>query len=138
LQRYQTEQQGNYQQAALQQSGALGGANLELQNKQLLNTAAYQNRSLDMMAKRYEAMDTAAKARMKQVQVGAFNKFNELVAPQINSQLVKEYGANWRTGQDPRSLEAQMKFKQQQNGYVLDALGQHDERMANLKDSTEY
>jgi hypothetical protein len=136
-QRFQTEQQGALGAAQLNQQGVLGLAGLDLQGKQLLNTTAYQNRSLDMMEKRYAAMDTAAKARMKQVQVGAFNKFNELVAPQINSQLTKEYGANWRTGQDPRSLEAQMKFKQQQNAYLLDALGQHDERMANLKDSTD-
>jgi hypothetical protein len=136
-QRLQTEQQGKLGAAQLNQQGVLGLAGLDLQGRQLLNTTAYQNRSLDMMEKRYAAMDTAAKARMKQVQVGAFNKFNELVAPQINSQLTKEYGANWRTGQDPRSLEAQMKFKQQQNAYVLDALGQHDERTANLKDSTD-
>ena len=133
------------QQQQIQQQGViaqgqqnLGLAGLRLQEKGLAQTGAFQNKQLEAMNKRYEAMDKASQARMKQVQVGAFNKFNELVAPQINAQLSKEYGANWRTGQDPRSLEAQMKFKQQQAAYVNDAMGVHDERMANLRDSSEY
>jgi hypothetical protein len=133
------------QQQQIQQQGViaqgqqnLGLAGLRLQERGLAQTGAFQNKQLEAMNKRYEAMDKASQARMKQVQVGAFNKFNELVAPQINAQLSKEYGANWRTGQDPRSLEAQMKFKQQQAAYVNDAMGVHDERMANLRDSSEY
>jgi hypothetical protein len=136
LNRYQTEQQGNYQKASLGQSGALGLAGLDLQNRQLAQTGAFQNKQLDAMAQRYAAMDKASQARMMQVRVGAIGKFNETIGPQLNAQLTKEYGPNWRTSQDPRSLEAQMKFKQQQNAYLIDALGQHDDRMS-ARDSSD-
>jgi hypothetical protein len=137
LNRYQTEQQGQFQKASLQQSGALGIAGLNLQAQHLAQTGAFQNKQLDMMQKRYEAMDKTAQARMQQVHASAVAKFNETIGPQINAQLIKEYGANWRTSQDPRSLEAQMKFKQAQNAYIIDALGQHDAMMS-AKDSSEF
>jgi hypothetical protein len=126
LQRYQTQQQGNYQQASLDQSGKLGLAGLGLQAQQLAQTGAFQNKQLDMMEKRYAAMDKASQARLMQVRAGAVGKFMETMAPQLNAQLTKDYGANWRTSTDPRSLEAQMKFKQAQNAYIMDALGQYD------------
>jgi hypothetical protein len=137
LNRYQTEQQGQFQKASLQQSGALGIAGLNLQAQHLAQTGAFQNKQLDMMQKRYDAMDKASQARLMQVRAGAMAKFNETIGPQINAQLTKEYGANWRTSQDPRSLEAQMKFKQAQNAYIIDALGQHDAMMS-AKDSFEF
>ena len=136
LNRYQTQQQGEFQKASLGQSGALGLAGLDLQNRQLAQTGAFQNKQLDAMAQRYAAMDKASQARMMQVRVGAIGKFNETIGPQLNAQLTKEYGPNWRTSQDPRSLEAQMKFKQQQNAYLIDALGQHDDRMS-ARDSSD-
>jgi len=137
LNRYQTEQQGKFQQASLDQSGKLGIAGLGLQAQQLAQTGAFQNKQLAAMEQRYAAMDKQAQARMAQVRAGAFGKFNETVAPQLNAQLTKEYGANWRTATDPRSLQAQMLFKQQQNAYIMDALGLHDASMA-AKDSSEY
>lgn len=129
LNRYQTQQQGEFQKASLQQSGALGIAGLGLQAQQLAQTGAYQQRSLDMMQKRYDAMDKQAQARMQQVRATAFGKFNETVAPQLNAQLTSQYGKNWRVGQDPRSLQAQTLFKQAQNAYILEALGQQDASM---------
>jgi hypothetical protein len=126
LNRYQTQQQG-----------ALGIAGLNLKAQELSQTGAYQQKSLDMMQKRYDAMDKASQARMQQVHAGAMAKFNETMAPQISAQLMNLYGKNWRVGTDPKSLEAQMKFKQAQNAYIMDALGQHDASMS-AKDSSEY
>jgi hypothetical protein len=120
-----------------QNRNALGIAGLGLQAQQLAQTGAFQNKQLAAMEQRYAAMDKASQARMAQVRAGAFSKFNEIVAPQLNAQLTSEYGKNWRVGQDPRSLEAQMKFKQAQTSYLMDALGQYDDRIS-AKDSSEY
>jgi hypothetical protein len=136
LQRYQTQQQGEFQKTSLGQSGALGLAGLNLQQQQLAQTGAFQNKQLAAMEKRYAAMDAASKARMAQVRAGAMGKFMETQGGQLNTQLAKEYGPNWRTSTDPRSLQAQMLFKQAQNAYVMDALGQYDDRPS-AKDSSE-
>jgi hypothetical protein len=120
-----------------QNRNALGIAGLGLQAQQLAQTGAFQNKQLAAMEQRYAAMDKASQARMAQVRAGAFGKFNEIVAPQLNAQLTSEYGKNWRVGQDLRSLEAQMKFKQAQNAYIMDALGQYDSS-SSAKDSSEY
>ena len=125
LNRYQTQQQG-----------ALGIEGLNLKARDLAQSGAFQKAQLAAQEKRFNAMDAASKARMAQVRATAFGKFNEAVAPQINAQLVSEYGKNWRTGSDPRSLEAQMKFKQAQNAYIMDALGQYESSMF-AKDSSE-
>lgn len=129
-----TEALNRYQ---AQQQGALGIESLNLKSKELAQSGAFQNKQLAMMEQRYAAMDKASQARMAQVRATAFGKFNETVAPQISAQLVGEYGKNWRTGSDPRSLEAQMKFKQAQNAYIMDALGQYESSMS-AKDSSEY
>lgn len=136
LQRYQTQQQGEFQKTSLAQSGILGLGNLEMQNKQLNQTAAFQNKQLDAMNKRYAALDKQSQARMAQVRAGAMSKFMETQGGQLNAQLAKEYGPNWRTSTDPRSLQAQMLFKQAQNAYIMDALGQYDDRIS-AKDSSE-
>ena len=89
------------------------------------------------MEQRYAALGKQAQARMAQVRVGAMGKFNETQGGQLNAQLTAEYGKNWRTATDPRSLQAQMLFKQAQNAYIMDALGQYDDRIS-AKDSSEY
>ncbi len=136
LNRFQTQQQGNFQQASLDQAGKLGIAGLEMQNKQLNQTGAFQAKQLEAMEKRYAAMDKQSQARMAQVRAGAVGKFMETVAPQLNSQFTKEIGPNWRTGTDPRSLQAQMLFKQQQNAYIMDVLGQYDSS-SSARDSSD-
>jgi hypothetical protein len=123
LNRYQTQQQGNFQQASLSQSGKLGIAGLEMQDKQLKQQGAIAQAQLAAQEKRFAAMDKASQARVMQVRAGAMAKFNETMAPQLNAQLVDLYGKNWRVGQDPRSLEAQTKFKQAQNAYLMDIMG---------------
>jgi len=134
---YQTQQQGNFHQTSLNNQGVLGLADLGLKRDQLAQTGAFQNKQLGMMEKRYAAMDKQAQARIQQVHAGAMAKFMENTAPQLNAQFTKDYGPNWRTAKDPRSLEAQMKFKQAQNAYIIDALGQHDASMI-AQDSSEF
>jgi hypothetical protein len=115
---------------------ALGVAGLGLQAQQLAQTGAFQTRQLETMEKRYAALDKQSQARMQQVRAKAFSDFNTSVAPQLNAQLTAEYGKNWRTSTDPRSLQAQMLFKQQQNAYLMDALGQYDDRKS-ARDSSD-
>jgi hypothetical protein len=136
LQRYQTQQQGEFQKTSLGQSGALGLAGLDMQNRQLNQTAAFQNKQLAAMDKRYAALDKQSQARMAQVRAGAISKFMETQGGQLNAQLASKYGPNWRIGEDARSKEAQMLFKQAQNAYVMDALGQYDDR-SSARDSTD-
>ena len=120
-----------------QNRNALGIAGLGLQSQQLAQTGAFQNKQLAAMEQRYAALGKQAQARMAQVRAGAMAKFNETQGGQLNAQLTSEYGKNWRTATDPRSLQAQMLFKQAQNSYVMDALGQYDDRIS-AKDSSEY
>jgi hypothetical protein len=147
---YSTLQQGDIGKATLTNQGqqlqlsatdsanrnTLGLAGLDLQRQQLNQTGAFQTKQLGMMEKRYNAMDAASKARMSQVRAKAFSDFNTTVAPQLNAQLTSEYGKNWRTGTDARSLQAQMLFKQQQNSYLIDALGQYDDKTS-ARDSSD-
>jgi hypothetical protein len=144
LQRQQIEQTGDIGKAGVTNQGeqiklsaidsanrsAQGIAGLGLQAQQLAQTGAFQNKQLALTEQRYAAMDKASKARLDQVRVNAFNGFTKDVAPQINAQLVKQYGPNWQTAKDPRSLEAQMVFKQYRDAHIMDALGKHDDRMS--------
>jgi hypothetical protein len=105
-----------------QNRNAMALATLNLQRDQLAQTGAFQTKQLEAMDKRYAALDKQSQARVMQVRAGAVAKFNETLAPQLNAQLVDLYGKNWRVGQDPRSLEAQTKFKQAQNAYLADIM----------------
>ena len=119
-----------------QNANTLGLAGLNLQQQQLAQTGAFQTKQLAAMDKRYAALDKQSQARMAQVRAGAIGKFMETQGGQLNAQLAKEYGPNWRTGTDARSLQAQMLFKQAQNAYILDALGQYDDR-SSARDSSD-
>ena len=142
VQQQQLLQTGALGKAQLEQTGALGIAGLGLQAqglglqaKQLEQTAAYQDKMLGMYNKRYEAMDRTAQARMMQIRAGATKNFDTQVAPQLVAQLTSQYGKNWQTSQDPRSLEAQRMFNVQKKAYVLDALGQIDMSTTNARDA---
>jgi len=131
LQRYHTEMQGNFQQASLDQSGKLGIGHLDIQNRQLQQHAAAAAATLAMQNRRIDAMNATALARQQQVRVNASNTFDKEIAPGLKATYSKDpskggYGPNWETGKDPRSLEAQMKFKQTKQAHVADALSQHD------------
>jgi hypothetical protein len=150
IQRQQVEQQGDIGRATIANQGqqiqqgavseqnrnAMALATLNLQRDQLVQTGAFQTKQLEAMDKRYAALDKQSQARMAQVRAGAMGKFMETVGPQLNAQLSAEYGKNWRAGTDPRSLEAQMRFKQAQNTYIMDALGQY-ETTASARDSSD-
>ena len=128
IQRQQVEQQGNFQKASLEQSGILGLTDLGLKKDQLAQSAAIAKAQLASQDKRFAAMDATAQARMKQVQANAFRDFTKEVAPQLIAELSKDpskggFGPNWRTAQDPRSLQAQMIFRQQQDAYLAQATG---------------
>jgi hypothetical protein len=128
IQRQQVQQQGNFQKASLEQSGILGLTDLGLKKDQLAQSAAIAKAQLASQDKRFAAMDATAQARMKQVQANAFRDFTKEVAPQLIAELSKDpskggFGPNWRTAQDPRSLQAQMIFRQQQDAYLAQATG---------------
>jgi len=142
VQQQQLQQTGILGKAQLEQTGALGIAGLGLQAqglglqaRQLDQTAAYQDKMLGMYDRRYAAMDKAAQARMMQIRAGATKNFDTQVAPQLVAQLTSQYGKNWQTSQDPRSLEAQRMFSVQKKAYVLDALGQIDMGTTNARDA---
>lgn len=130
MQQLQLQQAGILGKSQIEQQGILGLGNMQLQAKQLAQTGEFQNKQLALTEQRYAAMDKASRARLDQVRVNAFNGFTKDVAPQINAQLVKQYGPNWQTAKDPRSLEAQMIFKQYRDAHIIDALGKHDDRMS--------
>jgi hypothetical protein len=129
------ESQRGLGKAQLEQQGILGLENLKLQKQQLGQTGSYQQaalaqqgdlarQNLAMQERRFNAMDKASQARLQQVKANASKDFTINVAPQLNAQFTKEYGPNWRTAQDARSLQAQMLFTQQQDAYVSQATGQ--------------
>lgn len=147
---YSALQQGDIGKATVQNQGqqlqlsavdsanrnALGVAGLGLQAQQLSQTGDFQTKQLAMMEQRYKTMDKQSQARMQQVRAKAFSDFTTSVAPQLSAQLTAEYGKNWRTGTDARSLQAQMLFNQQKNAYLLDALGQYDDKTS-ARDSSD-
>ena len=130
LQRQQIEQQGDIGKATVANQGQqLQLSAVDQQNRntlgiaQLAQQGSIARAQLAAQEKRFSALDKQSQARVMQVRAGAMAKFNETMAPQLNAQLVDLYGKNWRVGQDPRSLEAQTKFKQAQNAYLADIMG---------------
>jgi hypothetical protein len=133
----QLTQGANLAQAQLTQGAGIanaqlaqGAAGLGLQAQQLKQTADYQNQQIQMLQKRFEASNAATKAKMAQIQSVAFNKFVTTVEPQLNQELAKQYGPNWRTGADVRSIEAQQIYNLRKQQYMIDALGQSEEQRA--------
>jgi len=128
FQRYQAGEQARQFGTQLEQQGRLGIAGLEhqtqalnLQARQLAATVDYQTKALAQMERRIDASDRATAARLKQAMLGAAVKWDAGPGVQMAAQLAKEYGPNWRTGQDARSLTAQLLYKQQRNSALMDA-----------------
>jgi len=124
LNRYHTEMQGNYQQASLDQTGKLGIAGLGLKAQELAQTGAYQKATLAAQEKRFNAMDEASKARIMQATAKGLSDFTMGEGSRIKEQLAKEYGSNFLTAQDARSLEGQRKYYQQRDAYLAIIKGQ--------------
>ena len=116
--------------AQLQQQGQLGIAGLDLdaqrvglQAQQLANTINYQNKVLAQNDRRIASADKALQVRYAQVKAGAAAKFDSGPGMQLSMQLAAQYGNNWRTGTDARSLQAQMLYRQARQAAILDATG---------------
>jgi hypothetical protein len=129
----QLTQGANLAQANLTQSAnvanaqlAQGAAGINLQAQALAQQKAYQDRQLGLLQKRYDAANAATKARMAQVQSAAFKNFMTTMEPQLNAEFTKKYGANWRTGQDARSLMAQQEYNLRKQQFMLDSIGDYE------------
>jgi len=102
----------------------LGLAGLGLQAQQLAQTGAFQQATLAAQEKRYASMDKASQARIQQVQAKALNDFTMGEGAQLRSQLAKDYGPNFLTATDKRSLEAARMYNQRKQAYLADIRGQ--------------
>ena len=107
-----------------QNANTLGLAGLGLQAQQLAQTGAFQTKQLAAQDRRFEAMDKASQARINGAIAKGLNDFTMGDGAQIKLQLAKEYGPNFMTAQDARSLEARMKYNQQRDAYLAIIKGQ--------------
>jgi hypothetical protein len=138
IQRQQVEQQGDIGRATVANQGqqiqqgavseqnrnAMAAAGLGLQAQQLAQTSAYQQATLAAQEKRFASMDKASQARIEQVQAKALNDFTMGEGAQLRSQLAKDYGPNFLTATDKRSLEAARMYNQRKQAYLADIRGQ--------------
>jgi len=124
LNRYQTQQQGEFQKASLDQSGKLGIAGLGLQAQQIAQHGAIAQAQLAAQEKRFNAMDEASRARIMQATAKGLSDFMQNEGAQLKAQLAKDYGPNFMTAQDARSLEAKRTFIQQRDAYLAVIKGQ--------------
>lgn len=127
--------------SALQQ-GDIGKATVANQGQQLkLSAVDQQNRNalgiaqltqqgdiaraqIAAQEKRFAGMDDANKARIMQARAKGVNDFMMGEGAQLRAQLAKDYGPNFLTATDPRSLEAQRLFNQRKQAYLADITGQ--------------
>lgn len=124
LNRYQTQQQGEFQKASLDQSGKLGIAGLGLEAQKIAQTGAIAQAQLAAQEKRFNAMDEASRARIMQATAKGLSDFMQNEGAQLKAQLAKDYGPNFMTAQDARSLEAKRTFIQQRDAYLAVIKGQ--------------
>jgi hypothetical protein len=96
---------------------ALGIAQLGQQRDIAMATLAAQE-------KRYAGMDDANKARIMQARSKGLSDFMQNEGAQLRAQLAKDYGPNFLTATDARSLEAQRLFNQRKQAYLADITGQ--------------
>ena len=123
-QRWQAENQFGFEGAKLKQSGDIGIAGLKLQEKQLAQQGDIARANLVAQEKRFNAMDDANKARIMQARAKGINDFMMGEGAQLRAQLAKEYGPNFLTATDARSLEAARMFNQRKQAYLADITGQ--------------
>jgi hypothetical protein len=130
------------QRQQIEQTGDIGKANVTNQGQQLqLSAVDQQNRNalgiaqlaqqgsiakaqLAAQDKRYAAMDEASRARIMQATAKGLSDFMQNEGAQLRAQLAKDYGPNFMTAQDARSLEAQRMFNQRKQAYLADIRGQ--------------
>ena len=137
-QRFQLEQTGDFNKLSANNQGQqlqlsavdsanrnkVGIAGLAMQDKQLNQNAAIAKANLAAQEKRFNAMDDANKARIMQATAKGLSDFMQNEGAQLKQQLAKDYGPNFLTAQDARSLEGKMKFNQQRDAYLAIIKGQ--------------
>jgi hypothetical protein len=69
-------------------------------------------------------MDDANKARIMQARAKGINDFMTGEGAQLRAQLAKDYGPNFLTATDARSIEAARIFNQRKQAYLADITGQ--------------
>lgn len=133
--RAQLEQGANIAGAQLGQSADIARANITVELRKLASDAAYrqatlanQSKQLELEARRFDLASEQNKARMAMARTRALQTFMTSEAPLLEAQLRSQYGDNWRTGRDARSLEAQQVYNARRNQYILDAMGDLDSR----------
>lgn len=131
LQRQQIEQQGDIGKATVANQGQqLQLSAVDQQNRsalgiaQLAQQGSIAKAQLAAQEKRFTAMDEASKARIMQATAKGLNDFMMGEGSQLRQQLAKDYGPNFMTAQDARSLEAQRIFNQRKQAYLADIRGQ--------------
>ena len=102
----------------------VGIAGLVMQDKQLNQNAAIANAQLVAREKQFAAMGDANKARIMQARSKGLNDFMMGEGAQLRAQLAKEYGPNFLTATDARSIEAARMFNQRKQAYLADITGQ--------------
>lgn len=125
------------QAAATAQQGALGVMGLQMQYANLAQQGLIQNALIGQNEKRIAAMDRSTQARYAQVKAGAMAKYDAGPGMSLGMQLAKQYGENWRTGEDARSRMAQMLYRQDRQSYLMDALGRADLMETGARDASE-
>ena len=91
---------------------------------QLAQQGSIAKAQLAAQEKRYASLDDANKARIMQATAKGLSDFMQNEGAQLRQQLAKDYGPNFMTAQDARSLEAQRMFNQRKQAYLADIRGQ--------------
>jgi hypothetical protein len=128
---YSALQQGDIGKATVQNQGQqLQLSAVDQQNRNALGIAQLQQQgsiskaTLAANEKRFASMDKASQARINGAIAKGLNDFTMGEGSQIKQQLAKEYGPNFLTATDARSLEAQRKYFQQRDAYLAIIKGQ--------------
>ena len=131
LQRQQIEQTGDIGKATVTNQGQqLQLSAVDQQNRnalgiaQLAQQGAISKATLAANEKRFASMDKASQARINGAIAKGLNDFTMGEGSQIKQQLAKDYGPNFLTATDARSLEAQRKYYQQRDAYLAIIKGQ--------------
>ena len=120
IQRFEAEGNQAYRKSAIDQ----GIADLGLKERQLNQSAASAAATLKMQERRFDAMDAASRARLQGVLAKGLNDFMQGEGGMLRAQLAKEYGPDFMTAKDARSLEARRLFNQRKQAYLADITGQ--------------
>ena len=114
----------------LQNRNAVSLADLGLKRDQINQSAASAAATLKMQERRFDAMDDANRARIMTARNTALKTFMEGEGGMFKAQLEKEYGPNFMTAKDARSLEARRLFNQRKQAYLADITGQAMDAMS--------